>query len=190
MSVEGLKLIINILIGLAFLVFSPVLSAQSQPTEKEIAQPQMAGKIKAIKQLIAALKINVAIEESAKEAAEILNKRPPKTDPKNDALNSIIYSKASAEFQKRKSDFEAEALTQLINEFDKRFSEPEIRYLLDATKYSVITRFSSLLYSREFQIPVNLFPSKATDLLRNARLEAKHNENLKPSLNQKAGIPK
>lgn len=128
-------------------------------------------KVFLIKDLIRRLAIDTKIQESVDQAARFFSNRPVVKDPKADPMYSKIFARAQTIFEQEKPKIKEKMLEKMSVEFDKRFSEAELKYLADLTKYPIILKLTSFLDSDSYQDIINSSGVGASAYLKTARQE-------------------
>jgi hypothetical protein len=153
------------------LVFAELSRGEMAPMVIKAPRVSSETRDQLAREVVSGLGLDQKIEASFQEASEIFKRSPLPQNNASDELNYKSLLRAQLKFEKEKEDLKKKALDLLTAEFTRNFSESELKYLKESTKYPVFVRFSSFLTSKEYLEATNLAPVKASEYLREARLE-------------------
>lgn len=139
-------------------------SLQKKTTEAEI-------KITLARELVKILEFEKLIEDNMTGASDFLKRKPNHKIALTDVENEKLLPKAQSDFSSQKIELKNTAMTLMAEEFNKKFTLAELKYLVEAAKYPVIKKLTALINSDEYQNAINLPFNKANELLKNSKLQ-------------------
>lgn len=124
-----------------------------------------------IKELMHDLSIDLQIKKAVDGTSTFFDNRPKAKDPVVEVRNAKIFAKAKVKYESEKSKIQENATQKMAAEFDHLFSQAEIKYLVGLTKYPIVLKLVTFLYSDKYQDIINAQAVGASSYLKEARQE-------------------
>lgn len=156
---------------LALCFLSAVTRAEMAPMVIRAPSTKPESREQLAQDIIVGLGLDQKMGASFEETHQMLKRLLTAENSKSNQIHLKTLQRVQARFEKEREELKKKAMDQLVSDFARNFTESELKYLKDSTKYPVFVRFSSFLDSKEYGEAMNFAPTKVSEFLREARIE-------------------